>query len=141
MRIPMLSLVYMSTSVRPLSDDELSAILTDARTRNTALEITGVLAHRDGRFIQVLEGPDDAVRERFEVIRRDPRHTDVRLLCEDPLDERAFPGWSMAFQPADADMTAVAGFSDLTVAGRDEHRNASRGRALVEWFRKRPSFT
>lgn len=136
----MLSLVYVSTTVEPLSDDDLAGILRHARARNTELGITGVLAYRAGRCIQVLEGPDDVVQDRFAVISRDPRHTEVRLLCADPLEERAFPDWSMAFQPLDPGVTSLPGYSDLFTPrrGPDADRHASRGRALVDWFRRHP---
>jgi hypothetical protein len=57
-----------------------------------------MLAYQDGNFIQVLEGPDEAVHELFEVIRKDDRHKGAIALLNNQTDQRQFPDWSMAFQ-------------------------------------------
>ncbi|PYY37832.1 hypothetical protein DEJ16_05720 [Curtobacterium sp. MCJR17_055] len=134
------TLVYTSTQTRPISDSELAQILAVGREKNTRLGITGMLAHRDSNCIGIIEGEDDVVHQRFEQIRLDPRHTNVRVLCDDPVQQRSFPDWSMAFQPLDPLMREVPGFSDLFEAQRpsDAEFGASRARALLEWFRKHP---
>jgi AcrR family transcriptional regulator len=136
----MRSLVYTSTQTRPISDSELAQILAVGREKNTRMGVTGMLAHRDANCIGIIEGEDDVVHERFEQIRLDPRHTNVRMLCDDPVQQRSFPDWSMAFQPLDPLMRDVPGFSDLFDADRptDVEFGVSRARALLEWFRKHP---
>ncbi|WIB11300.1 BLUF domain-containing protein [Curtobacterium sp. MCPF17_052] len=136
----MRTLVYTSTQTRPISDSELAQILAVGREKNTRLGITGMLAHRDANCIGIIEGEDDVVHERLEQIRLDPRHTNVRVLCDDPVQQRSFPDWSMAFQPLDPLMREVPGFSDLfdTQRPTDAEFGASRARALLEWFRKHP---
>ena len=136
----MRSLVYTSTQTRPITDSELAQILTVGREKNTRLGVTGMLAHRESNCIGILEGADDVVHERFEQVRIDPRHTNVQLLCDDPVQERAFPDWSMAFQPLDPLVKDVPGFVDLFDPARptDPTFGASRARALLEWFRKHP---
>ncbi|WP_181420572.1 BLUF domain-containing protein [Curtobacterium sp. MCPF17_046] len=136
----MRTLVYTSTQTRPISDSELAQILAVGREKNTRLGITGMLAHRDSNCIGIIEGEDAVVHERFEQIRLDPRHTNVRVLCDDPVQQRSFPDWSMAFQPLDPLMREVPGFSDLFETQRpsDAEFGASRARALLEWFRKHP---
>jgi AcrR family transcriptional regulator len=136
----MRSLVYTSTQTRPISDSELAQILAVGREKNTRMGVTGMLAHRDSNCIGIIEGDDDVVHERFEQIRVDPRHTNVRMLCDDPVQQRSFPDWSMAFQPLDPLMRDIPGFSDLFEADRpmDVEFGVSRARALLEWFRKHP---
>ncbi|MDN4646744.1 BLUF domain-containing protein [Curtobacterium sp. PsM8] len=136
----MRSLVYTSTQTRPISDSELAQILAVGREKNTRMGVTGMLAHRDANCIGIIEGEDDVVHERLEQIRLDPRHTNVRVLCDDPVQQRSFPDWSMAFQPLDPLMREVPGFSDLfdTQRPTDAEAGASRARALLEWFRKHP---
>jgi AcrR family transcriptional regulator len=136
----MRSLVYTSTQTRPITDSELAQILTVGREKNTRLGVTGMLAHRDSNCIGILEGEDEVVHERFEQVRLDPRHTNVQLLCDDAVQERAFPDWSMAFQPLDPLAKEVPGFVDLFDPARptDPSFGASRARALLEWFRKHP---
>lgn len=136
----MRSLVYTSTQTRPITDSELAQILAVGREKNTRLGVTGMLAHKGDNCIGILEGADDVVHARFEQVRADPRHTNVRLLLDETISERSFPDWSMAFQSLDPLVQQVPGFSDLFTAGRpsDQSFAASRARNLLEWFRKHP---
>ncbi|WP_022906673.1 BLUF domain-containing protein, partial [Curtobacterium sp. B18] len=45
------SLVYMSSATEPFDDDALEDVLAHARERNTADGLTGLLVHRNGRFM------------------------------------------------------------------------------------------
>ncbi|WP_181420039.1 MULTISPECIES: BLUF domain-containing protein [unclassified Curtobacterium] len=136
----MRSLVYTSTQTRPITDSELAQILAVGREKNTRLGVTGMLAHRDDNCIGIIEGEDDVVRERFDQVRADPRHTNVRVLLDEPITRRSFPDWSMAFQSLDPLMHDVPGFSDLfsPALPTDPAFGASRARALLDWFRKHP---
>ncbi|MBF4606534.1 BLUF domain-containing protein [Curtobacterium sp. VKM Ac-1393] len=136
----MRSLVYTSTQTRPITDSELAQILAVGREKNTLLGVTGMLAHKGDNCIGIIEGDDDVVHARFGQVQADPRHTNVRVLLDEPIERRSFPDWSMAFQALDPLMQEVPGFSDLFAAGRpsDPSFGASRARALLEWFRKHP---
>lgn len=136
----MRSLVYTSTQTHPITDSELAQILAVGREKNTLLGVTGMLAHKGDNCIGVIEGDDDVVHTRFEQVRADPRHTNVRVLIDEPVERRAFPDWSMAFQALDPLMREVPGFHDLftTAWPADPSFGASRARALLDWFRKHP---
>jgi hypothetical protein len=136
----MRSIVYTSTQTRPITDGELAQILAVGREKNTALGVTGILAHKGGNCLGILEGDDEVVQSRFEQVRIDPRHTDVRVLLDEQIQHRSFPDWSMAFQPLDPLLQHVPGFSDLFTGGRplDAAGGLSRARGLLEWFRKHP---
>ncbi|MFJ3035663.1 BLUF domain-containing protein [Curtobacterium pusillum] len=131
------SLVYMSSAAEPFDDDALEGVLEHARSRNTADGLTGLLVHRDGRFMQLLEGPYDAVLSTYQRILADDRHEDVRLLAEESIHTRRFPEWSMAYD-RDTDGAAVPeGFSDFLETG-DRSADSSRSRELLRWFRNHP---
>ena len=68
---------YVSTESSTLSEDNLIAILEEARISNERSDITGLLLYREGSFYQVLEGTNSAVTTTFEAIKNDPRHKDV----------------------------------------------------------------
>jgi len=97
----MLSLIYVSTSVKLLKDDELLDILKKSRENNISADITGMLLYKGGNFMQVLEGPDDAVTGIYEKIKEDPRHKDISIISKEQIQSRQFPAWEMAFQNLD----------------------------------------
>jgi len=134
--------VYTSTATRDLTDDDLAELLRQCVRNNERSGLTGMLLHRDGRFMQVLEGPDDAVRDVFAVIAADTRHAEVRLLLDEPIAERAFPAWKMAFRTVDDEtVRRLEGYDDFLdrpaeAAARPDA--PSRARWLLEWFRSHP---
>ena len=91
-------LIYTS---RPFGFDEaaLDDILTSARSLNTQTGDTGALICRADRYLQLLEGPRDAVNETYARILRDDRHVEVILLHAGDTAERLFPDWSMRDDP------------------------------------------
>jgi len=86
------ALAYMSRSLLDPREDlaqlELFNILLVARRRNNLSGITGALMLNQGCFVQVLEGPHDAVAETYERIERDPRHRSLTLLHFTPIEYR-----------------------------------------------------
>ena len=73
--------------------------------------------------MQVLEGSRDTVAEVYERIRRDPRHHQLDLLFEGPIDEREFDDWSMAFVDLDrVDAAKLPGFSDFMISDEEPRR-------------------
>ena len=97
----MLSLIYVSTSVKLLNDEELLDILKVSRENNSSRDVTGLLLYKGGNFMQVLEGPDEVVEAVYETIKTDPRHKDVFVLSREQISNRQFPAWEMAFQNLD----------------------------------------
>jgi len=121
-----------------MSDDDIAAILTQSRANNVRLELTGALLYRHGRFIQVLEGPEDAVRARFELIAADPRHHGIFVMNEKQIAERQFPEWTMGFRPvSDAALRGLEGFDDFfdarTGLARLQHAE-NEAQQLLEWL-------
>uniref|UniRef100_A0A942T1J9 Acylphosphatase n=1 Tax=Neobacillus citreus TaxID=2833578 RepID=A0A942T1J9_9BACI len=131
------SLVYMSSASRPFDDAELDRVLEHARERNTADGLTGLLVARGGRFMQLLEGPYDAVLATYQRILEDDRHDGVVLLVEESIHTRRFPEWSMAYDRDDDAAAPPEGFSDFLPSG-DRSADQSRARELLRWFRSHP---
>lgn len=94
----MFQLVYVSTASWSMSGGDLNAILDISRANNRRLGVTGLLLHIDHGFLQVLEGPKDAVMQIFSKVERDTRHIGVRVLVQQEVDERQFGNWSMGFE-------------------------------------------
>lgn len=86
--------MYASNCIKP-DETTLEAILEAARRHNKENGITGMLFYSGGRFLQVLEGECEAVRETYERIAKDPRHNDLVVLTRDKVEQRDFENWTM----------------------------------------------
>ena len=98
----MIRLLYISTARSILSTSELEGVLRTSRRNNQKVDVTGLLVVGGRRFLQALEGPEDAVMATFERIRADPRHFAVVVLGKTAIEERLFGSWAMGFQPGRA---------------------------------------
>ncbi|XCF06056.1 BLUF domain-containing protein [Tamlana crocina] len=101
----MYTLTYESKAIDGLEETAINDILETARSFNTSHGITGCLIFYANRFIQILEGPREKVKELFAQIENDKRHTDVSLFSEDNISERNFPDWGMAYYTANDNST------------------------------------
>ena len=130
---------YVSTETGDLGSSGMVELLTEARRINTSRDITGLLLHRDRSFYQVLEGAEDVVRQTFDSIEKDERHTAIDVLFEGEVDEREFPDWQMGFLNLDgADIETLQGYSDFLSRednAKDFLENLSRGKRLALMFR------
>lgn len=104
--------IYISTAHDDMTPQALDAILSVAQYKNTMRGITGILLYSERRFLQVLEGDKAAVEERFQVICRDPRHTEVTTVSSRAITARDFPHWSMGFV-AEPNQSVSDGFFQL----------------------------
>ncbi|MFC6224527.1 BLUF domain-containing protein [Hymenobacter artigasi] len=103
--------LYRSRATAPLSEEALGQLLHTARRFNVEHRISGMLLYGAGHFVQVLEGPEEAVRDLYAAIQQDARHTQVVTVSAGPTAERHFAGWSMAFgrvATSDLDRVLVA---------------------------------
>ncbi|MBE7941229.1 MULTISPECIES: BLUF domain-containing protein [Ramlibacter] len=89
-------LIYVSSATRTFRPEELDRLLQKARRVNTTRNITGVLLHGGGNFMQVLEGPAADLAEVYGRIVQNPAHTQVVELFHGDIERREFEGWSMA---------------------------------------------
>jgi hypothetical protein len=108
----MLQLVYISTAREPVTPALVDAILAASRRNNACGGVTGLLVAGGSRFLQALEGPDQAVLDTYARIRTDPRHGAMVLLSTRTIGERMFGDWSMACEtgseaPRGSDLLAV----------------------------------
>ena len=135
-----LSIAYVSVATNDMSDADIGAILSTSRTNNAAHDLTGALLFHQGRFIQVLEGPEDEVRARFAIIGTDDRHRNVQVVTEKFIAERQFPEWTMGFRPLpESALVDQPGFNDFfrarTGRARIEHAE-NEAQQFLEWLRE-----
>jgi hypothetical protein len=137
----LISLVYTSNAARDFDDKALRELLDECRFKNARHDITGMLLFRNGRFFQILEGPNRIVRDLIERIAGDPRHNNVRILIDADIERREFPDWTMGYRPmAVAEHAVPEGFRDTfeDLDRADEPNVVFRAaRELSLWFRIR----
>lgn len=90
---------YISAATAAFKEKDITQILDNARRRNTAARITGVLLYKDRRFMQVIEGPAESISALLQLIKTDSRHTLLKVEEFDAVSERVFPDWSMGYIP------------------------------------------
>lgn len=111
-----------------MTNEELEDILRESRENNSQQGLTGMLLYYDGAFMQLLEGPEQAVRQMYARISQDPRHRRIISLLEEYVPERSFPDWSMGFHRLKADEASdLEGFTSFAEI---DH--------FLEYFQARP---
>lgn len=89
-------LIYKSrTSWDLLSNETLLELAETSAGNNEKLGITGLLVLAGENFLQVLEGPAEALNDLYLKIARDKRHSHPRLLRYERITRRAFADWAM----------------------------------------------
>ena len=113
----MFQLVYISSAKDVVSAQALAEILAVSRRNNVRADVTGLLVVGGRRFLQALEGPEQAVLATYARIQNDPRHRACVLISSRTVPERAFGEWSMAH---DGDGSALKETVEALVARIDE---------------------
>ena len=93
-------LVYVSTAALSLDQPDIDAILAQARRFNAANAVTGLLLYNGRNFIQALEGAPETVTTLYARICADARHSGVVTVRDEPIADRDFPDWAMAYAAA-----------------------------------------
>ena len=134
----MITIAYHSAATIEFSPKDLAELLSRAREENARLKVTGVLLYRNGRFMQILEGPKTAVRRVFGTILTDSRHRDVQVISDDPIPRRRFPIWTMGYQSlADENYRQGAGAynpADLHRVDPGLKLALARAKLLYDWL-------
>lgn len=91
----MYRLVYFSNVSLDLNLFAIEAMVEQAAERNRPLHISGALHYNGLNFLQVLEGPHQALTPLYLRIRKDPRHSGVVKLAEERISIRHYPEWGM----------------------------------------------
>lgn len=89
-------LIYASVAVTDDARQDHLEILGKSRANNGIDGVSGFLWTDGVGYLQVLEGPPEAVASTLNRIMADPRHNDVRIVSDQLDDGRAFGDWVMA---------------------------------------------
>lgn len=120
----MYRVIYLSAAADFVDETELNSLLTKSRAYNNSNEITGILLHIDGDFIQVLEGNENAVSELFDKIKNDHRHKGVITVIQGNVEKRQFSDWSMGYKATNyqeiSKIDGLAEFNRVALFNSDE---------------------
>lgn len=89
------SLAHTSRAQLDMSDGDMTAIHQSARHYNALDGVTGLLMFDGVRFLQIIEGAEDAIDSLVERLRRDPRHSSFEVRDERFVEDQSFTDWSM----------------------------------------------
>jgi hypothetical protein len=117
----MYHLIYISTAVKLLTEEELRGILIASRKKNTAKNITGLLLYSEGVFIELLEGDKMEVILAYKKIEIDRGHKNLIILSTGEDQDRIFSDWCMGYttdnKPSVQKMTGYVNPSTLDLSG------------------------
>lgn len=85
-----------------MTDSEWRSLAMLSALKNQALNIAGLLLQYDGHVMQVLEGPEDAVKALYSRICEDPRHTNITCIYSQDVEKPVFQNWSMGYRPVES---------------------------------------
>ncbi len=95
-----------------------------------------MLLFAEGSFLQVLEGPREAVEDLFFDIRTDTRHTGIVKIYQEKTEKRIFGKWSMGLASmSNQELARIPGCEDFFQSGK--HISAiqeSTARRILEAF-------
>ena len=89
-------LLYVSRATPSGETVALDPIYESSRHNNAIDGVTGLLFSDGRRFVQVLEGPDEAVAATMARIAADQRHSAIEIVADQAVAAREFGQWSMA---------------------------------------------
>ena len=100
MQAELKQVIYVSEKTDS-SDSSLTKIFDISKKNNPEKGISGCLLIGSNSYLQFLEGPSLAVEELYSKIKTDSRHTNVKKLHDQRIEEKLFSSWSMKFAPFD----------------------------------------
>jgi hypothetical protein len=118
-------LIYNSYALPGFKEDELESMSKQGLEKNKEHCITGMLLYFNGKFLQLIEGEKQAVKQLYQNILNDERHTNILVLKEGTSNVPFFADWSMGYQFVQPDELAnQKGFKDLSPLNTLHKRSA-----------------
>jgi Sensors of blue-light using FAD len=112
-------ILYCSLARDPMDEAQLESLTHAAQRMNRMDHITGMLMHADGVFVQLFEGPRQAVEELWVRLLHDPRHLAVvQLYHRREVESRACKDWGMQFVDRDMLRALIHEAMEEVKAGR-----------------------
>jgi AcrR family transcriptional regulator len=92
-------IIYCSIASTDWSENDLDNLVGEIRARDDPGHVAQRLVYTNGRFIQVLEGPYDAVELAYARIAGDSRHHSLAMIVDRQAPDRIFPEMAIFSTP------------------------------------------
>ena len=133
----MKQIIYISSAVKKMDDDDLLDILKTSRENNKKNNISGMLLYDNGSFIQVLEGEDSFVDNTFINIQNDERHNHILVMQNRDVDSREFSEWSMGFKNiSNINKTKIDGYAQFQSLLFNNFSDSSLAKKILLQFKR-----
>jgi AcrR family transcriptional regulator len=117
--------IYCSIASADWSGDNLNDLIWEIRDRDDPAHVAQRLVYTNGRFIQLIEGPHDAIELAYARIASDPRHHSLVTIVDRRAPERLFPEMATFStpEPIEAPLDPRGGETDPPnlATGRADH--------------------
>ena len=105
-----------------------------AKVENGKRNVTGVLFFVNGKFLQVIEGEESALRELMHNIEADDRHRDISYLIDTSVEKRGFNDWNMdSFHLSNCTVFTLENLQNLTESFKKNL--LPRSDALIDYYK------
>ncbi len=112
-------ILYCSLLSGPMDEAEIAALVQIAANLNRMDHLTGLLMHADGVFVQLIEGPRQAVNHLWARLLHDKRHRCiVQLYHRREVETRSCEGWDMRYVLKEDLHALIREAKDEVTAGR-----------------------
>ncbi len=91
-------LLYSSEASPELDETEVDELIERSKESNASKGISGLLIYVNRCFLQLLEGEEDKVRDLFDRIRSDPRHSEPFVYHEQNASQKAYGSWTTGYR-------------------------------------------
>lgn len=95
------SVMYISSGVPDLNNNDVHAIMDAAHKNNHALNISGFLLYDKGNFLQLLEGDQEKVMMIYDRVKNDWRHRNLIPVMDQYTEIKGFDFYHSGFKICD----------------------------------------
>ncbi len=112
-------ILYCSLAKQPMDEIAIEQLVHTAADLNRMDHITGMLMYADGVFVQLIEGPRQAIDHLWARLLHDKRHQAVvQLYHRREVEARACDGWDMRYVQREDLRDLIHEAKEEIVAGR-----------------------
>ena len=119
------TIIYVSEYVNHDINQDLSDITNTSKSKNIDLDITGLLFHHNGKFLQIIEGEKTSLEKLMSSIEKDSRHTNIQRIIDEKISSRGYAEWNM-------DSFNLSDDTNLDIAKLKRIKNAYKEMAYID---------